>query len=251
MNLSDFLELTVTSGAILAAAAAGALMGGLVRGFSGFGGALVMAPVLSLLFAPAEAVAMVLAIEMAGYVQLLPQAARHVRWREVGPMVAVATLCVLPGVWVVTSIQPSLMRRAISGIVVALAVLLISGARLRRRPGLPTGLSVAALSGFLEGLAGTAGPPVLLYWYAGPDSAATNRFNVIGYAVVLDALALAVFGAHGVLTPETIARLLVLIPTSIIGTALGGVGFRRTNEHVQRRTGLALILVIGLFGLLY
>lgn len=237
--------------AALAGGAAAAALAGVVRGLTGFGGALVMAPILSLLFGPAPAVAMVVAVELAGYLQLLPGAARHIRWREVAPMGA-AALALLPlGVYGVVHVEPLAMRRAIGAIVTVLAALLLLGWRARRRPGLGAALGVSALSGLLEGLAGTPGPPVVLFLFAGPDSAAANRHQLIGYFTVLDLAALGLLAWHGALDGPTLARTALLVPLSLGGTWLGGRLALRSGERTLRAAALVLVLAIGLFGLLY
>jgi hypothetical protein len=237
--------------AALAGGAAAVVLAGLVRGLAGFGGALVMVPILSLLFGPAPAVAMTIAIELVGYVQLLPGAARHIRWREVAPMGAAALAALPLGVYGVVHVDAEAMRRVIGGVVVLLALLLMLGWRARRRPGLPAALGVSALAGLLQGLAGTPGPPVVLYLHAGPNSAAGNRQQLIGFFLVLDLAGLALFAWQGVFAAGALQRTLLLIPVSIVATWAGGYLFRRAPEALLRPLALALILLIGLAGLLY
>lgn len=235
----------------LAIAGAAALAAGVVRGLVGFGGALVMVPILSLLFGPAPAVAVVIALELLGFLQLLPGAVRHVRWRELAPM-SVAALAVLPlGAWLVVHVAPEVMRRTIGGIVVALGLLLLWGRRAARRPGLPAALGVAGVSGLLQGLAGTPGPPVVLFLLAGPDSAAANRHQLVGYFAVLDTAGLLLFAAQGTVDGLMLGRIALLLPLSVAGTWLGARLFYRAREALLRRLALALIIAIGLLGLLY
>jgi hypothetical protein len=110
---------------------------------------------------------------------------------------------------------------------------------------------VAGLGGLLQGLSGTPGPPIVLYYYAGPDSAAVNRHQLIGFFTLLDAAGLALFGWHGTLDPVTLARIAVLIPLSAAGTWLGGHLFHQAGEALLRRMALALVAGVGLFALLY
>jgi hypothetical protein len=72
----------------LLAAAAIAAAAGVVRGITGFGGAMVMAPPLALLLGPAVAVPVVLALESIAAAPMLVQTRREVRWPLVGPMLA-------------------------------------------------------------------------------------------------------------------------------------------------------------------
>ena len=61
-----------------------ALFNGLIHGYTGFGGALLMVPLLSLLYGPVDAIGMVGIAMICGSVQLYPAAARMAAWRELG-----------------------------------------------------------------------------------------------------------------------------------------------------------------------
>jgi uncharacterized membrane protein YfcA len=232
-------------------AAGSVALSGAVRGFAGFGGALVMSPLLSLLYGPSAAVAMVVAIELVGFLQLLPGAAPRIRWREIAPMAAAALLALPLGVSLVVSLDPQVMRRAIGGIVTGLGLLLLLGRRLAVRPALPAALGVAGLSGLLQGLAGTPGPPVVLYLFAGPDPAGENRRQLIGYFALLDLAGAGIFALRGVYTPEIGWRIAALLPLTLLGTWLGAALSRRVGERGSRLAVLGLILAVGLAGMLY
>ena len=49
------------------------IVAGLLRGFTGFGGAIFAVPVLSLIYGPATAIAVVLASGVVGTIQLVPE----------------------------------------------------------------------------------------------------------------------------------------------------------------------------------
>ena len=55
---------------------------GIVRGFSGFGLALIAVPLLSLLLPPAEVVPIIFVLSIIVAAQLLPQVWRDVEWRS-------------------------------------------------------------------------------------------------------------------------------------------------------------------------
>ena len=66
----------------LAIAAVVAAFSGIIHGYTGFGAALVMAPLLSLLFGPVEAIAVMVISALLGSVHVYPGAARLALWRE-------------------------------------------------------------------------------------------------------------------------------------------------------------------------
>ncbi len=56
------------------------LVAGLMRGFAGFGSAMLMAPIFAILFGSADMVVTVVAIELVVSVQLFPQVSRPTAW---------------------------------------------------------------------------------------------------------------------------------------------------------------------------
>ena len=58
------------------------LVSGVMRGFSGFGGAMLVVPVLSIVYSPREAVAISAGLGLIANLQLLPGALRITQWRQ-------------------------------------------------------------------------------------------------------------------------------------------------------------------------
>ena len=63
-----------------------AFVAGLMRGFSGFGAALTIAPILAVIVGPKAAIPAILFLMMATSVQLAPKAFRDVSWPTVIPL---------------------------------------------------------------------------------------------------------------------------------------------------------------------
>ena len=103
---------------------------GLVRGFTGFGGALVMVPVLSLVLGPGAALAAVCASGVPVILQLLPAALRHGERGFVLPFAAAAFAAAPAGTWVLVAVPPAAMKIAISLAVLAMTAMMAWGWRL-------------------------------------------------------------------------------------------------------------------------
>src|SRR5215475_7230402 len=99
--------------------AAVACIAGMVRGFAGFGAAMLMTPVFSALHGPAVGVAICLLLEIVVALPLLPGVVRLVDWRRNG---------------VLTISEPEPMRWVISAIVLVAVLLLASGWRYSGKP---------------------------------------------------------------------------------------------------------------------
>ena len=101
------------------------LAAGLMRGFSGFGSGMLMVPILSILFGPPQAVAIVILLELVVSVQLLPGAYRFAHWRSIAAMSLAATLTIPLGTYGLVNRHPTLLRRSIAWVLSVFLVLLL------------------------------------------------------------------------------------------------------------------------------
>jgi uncharacterized protein len=220
-----------------------ACIAGMVRGFAGFGAAMLMTPVFSALYGPAVGVALCLLLEIAVALPLVPRVWRLVDWRRIGLLLLAAAAGVPFGNMTLMRVEPEPMRWAISAIVLGAVLLLASGWRFRGEPKVATTLAAGASSGFLNGLSGMAGPPIAFYYLAGADAAAQVRANLTTYFVFVDLLAIAAFAWHDLIDWSTGVHGLVLAPAVMLGGVIGERLFPLASELFYRR--LALVLLVG------
>src|SRR5712675_56452 len=106
---------------------------GLMRGFAGFGSAMLMAPIFAILFGSADMVVTVVAIETIVSLQLFPQVRRQADWKTLAPMSLAACLAMPFGVWALASVDKGTIVTAVSAIIVAFVILMWTGWRYRGR----------------------------------------------------------------------------------------------------------------------
>lgn len=215
----------------------------MVRGFAGFGAAMLMTPIFSALYGPAVGIALCLLLEIAVALPLVPRVLPLVDWRRIGLLLLAAAVGVPLGNLVLTAFEPEPMRWAISGIILSAVAMLASGWRFSGRPNAGTTLAAGATSGFLNGLSGMAGPPIAFYYLAGTDSAASVRANLTTYFIFVDLLALATFVSRDLIGWSTGVQALFLAPAVILGGLVGERLFPLASEAFYRR--LALLLLVG------
>jgi uncharacterized membrane protein YfcA len=224
-------------------AAVVAVVAGMVRGFAGFGAAMVMTPVLSALYGPAVGVALCLLLEIVVVLPLLPKVVSIVDWRRIGVLSAAAVVGAPLGNFLLTEVAPEPMRWTISAIVLGAVVMLASGWRYHGKPHLSATLAAGAGSGFLNGLSGMAGPPVIFYYLAGREASEQVRANLTTYFLFVDLVAISMFAARGLVGWSTGVQGLFLAPAVIVGGLLGERLFPLASERFYRR--LALVLLVG------
>ena len=238
--MPDLLTLSFAISAVVACIA------GMVRGFAGFGAAMLMTPIFSALYGPAVGIALCLLLEIAVALPLLPAVVRLVDWRQIALLLLAAVVCVPAGTFVLTLTEPDPMRWAISAIILGAVALLASGWRYRGRPRPATTLAAGALSGFLNGLSGMAGPPIAFYYLASQETAAHVRANLTTYFVFVDLAAIAVFASRGLIGWNTGVQGLLLAPAVMLGGVLGERLFPLASERFYRRLALALLVAVAI-----
>jgi len=227
-----------------------ALAGGLVRGTTGFGAAMVMTPALALLMGPKVAVPVTLLLETFAAATMLPAAAAIASWRVIGPIGATAVLAVPLGGWLLIGAEPQTVRRLIAGTVIVFSLALLSGRRYRGTPRLATSLALGALSGAMLGATSIGGPPVILYLLSGSDPAAVIRANLTLYVVLISAAGLVMLGFAGLLDGSTIHVALTLAVAFIGGVVVGSRLFARFSDQRFRQLTMLFMFLVSLFVLL-
>src|SRR4051794_41965682 len=109
------------------------MLAGLVRGFSGFGSALVLSPSLAALYGPQVAVPVALVLELALAVPLVPRVRHLVDWRRIALLCVAAPLTVPLGARLLAIVDPEALRWAI------FALVFLAGAPPRAPSTLPGG----------------------------------------------------------------------------------------------------------------
>jgi uncharacterized membrane protein YfcA len=242
--MPDFLAISFLTAAVVAAIA------GMVRGFAGFGAAMMMTPVFTALYGPEVGVSLCLLLEIAVALPLLPRAVKYVDWRRIGLLMIAAVAGAPLGNMVMTRVPAEPMRWAISAIVLTAVGLLASGWRFHGQWRPPVTLGIGVISGFLNGLSGMAGPPIAFYYLAGNETVERVRANLTTYFIFVDAIALLVFAGRGLVHWNTGVLGLCLAPAVIAGGLLGERLFPLASEKFYRRLALCLLVAVAIGSLI-
>ncbi|MDE0779135.1 MAG: sulfite exporter TauE/SafE family protein [Alphaproteobacteria bacterium] len=220
---------------------------GLIRGFSGFGSALINAPILSLIWGPTVGVPIAALVEIAPAIQLTPKAVKIAHWNTVWALAIPAVILMPLGTFILVSVPADDMRRAIGAIVLVAALILWSGWRYRGPRGTGPAIGVGLFGGALAGATGVAGPPVILYLMSSDDSPALTRANLISYFTIILAGFVVVLAAKGLITVEVAWLIGVLLLPFVVGTAIGTKMFPLASERTFRIIALTTLTVSSLY----
>ena len=228
---------------------AGTVLAGFVRGFSGFGTALVFMPVAGQLMSPVWALTVLVVMDVFGPIPNLPRARRDGNLRELVLLCAAMILALPLGLMVLASIRPELFRYAVSALALLVPILLLAGLRYRGPLSAPILLGTGGLSGFLGGVVGVPGPPVILLYLASTRLAAQVRANILIYLFMFDLVLIAVLALQDRLEAvPVILGLLLALPVMLANMA-GAAIFRPERERLYRAAAYVVIAAAAISGL--
>jgi uncharacterized membrane protein YfcA len=232
-----------------AVAAAVALLSGLVRGFSGFGSALVYVPLISAIYGPKVAVPTILLIDTLCSLPWAIKAAPACNRREVFGVAIFGTLAIPLGVAALVYVDPLSLRWLIAVLVLIALITLIVGWRYHGKPNWPAMAATGITSGFGGGAVQIAAPPLLIFWLGGQNGAATVRANIMVYFIWTGFLGIALYAWTGLFDTQTIMLAVLFGIPFALALGFGAKWFHRASEQHYRRVAYLIIAISGLVSL--
>ncbi|MEM6587259.1 MAG: sulfite exporter TauE/SafE family protein [Pseudomonadota bacterium] len=222
---------------------------GLVRGFSGFGTALIFVPVANIFLDPKQVIVVIALTGIASNAVILPRAWRQGSRGEVGLLVAAALLMVPLGLMALDILDQITIRWIITGVAGGMLAALIAGWRYSGAVNTPTILCIGAAAGVIGGLTGLTGPVVILFYLAGQAVAQSVRANTILFLAALDVVLIANLMWQGAVTWNLLALAVVLAVPYATTTLLGQRLFHPDYEKIYRHVAYAVIALAVVSGL--
>ena len=215
---------------------------------SGFGFALIGAPLVAVLAGPKAAVVGLAMIGLVLVAQLSLRGRGHVDRPTVGVVTVAAILGMPLGLFVITHADERVLTFAIAMAVIAFSLLLWRGARL------PAGRGTDAVAGFTAGIlstsTGTSGPPIVIALSAKRLEPMVFRATISAIFLVQGSASLVFFAIGGQITRDAVWVALAGLPGVILGSIVGERGFRRLDTPTFRRVVLGMLLLSGVVALL-
>jgi uncharacterized membrane protein YfcA len=219
-----------------------------VRGFSGFGSALIYIPLMAAIYGPREAAATLVLID---FLSALPPAitARNTcNWRDIIPVSIASMLCIPLGTMLLLVVDPAILRWAIAVLVLSLVAVLVTGWRYRGKPRLGIKLAVGAVAGVGAGATQVGGPPLIIYWLS-TEMPVVMRANLLVYFQISGAALIVSYILQRVFDENVIALALILGPTFAIALAIGVYFFRGASDQLYRNVAYVIVTLAAIVSL--
>ena len=221
------------------------VFGGFLRGFLGFGSALLIVPVLSIILSPLEAIVIFMLIEIPNTAYLMPSACREFDAKSVFLMIVGIIITVPFGALALISIDPNIMRMVISIMVLIMVGLLASGWKIKAGIGPISMFMTGLVGGLAHGATGVGGPPLITVLLSKGDHDTRTRANIVislNTLTIMGAITLLVFGA---MSSQLFLASCILGPLYVASTAIGARYFYSSRNILFRRAALLVLALLA------
>lgn len=227
----------------------GALLAGIVRGFAGFGTAMIYLPFAAQVLGPFEALTTLMVKDIIVPMMHVPRAIKEGHPKDVLRLGAGALVTVPIGVFVLSLIEPVVFRWAVSLVALILLIMLMLGVRYRGKLTPPLIYGTGGLGGFLTGSVGIPGPPVIMLYIASTLPVKAVRANNMLYLIVADIILVGVLAWKGLLVASALVLGLLMILPYSLGNVIGAAIFRPEAEKFYRLAAYVIIAGSAILGL--
>ncbi|MGX0976586.1 putative membrane protein YfcA [Roseovarius sp. MBR-51] len=222
---------------------------GIVRGFTGFGTALIFVPVAGMFLPPQIIVGVITLTGIASTSALLPRAWKHADRREVAVLACAALVTVPVGLWLMAQLDPVSIRWVVAVVGSVTLGALITGWRFSGHVSRPMLVAIGGVAGVIGGLTGLTGPVVILFYLAGQSVAQSVRANTILFLAALDVVIVVNLLLRGAVNGQIFLLALVLAVPYFITSLIGQSLFDPRHERLYRWVAYGVIGLAVLSGL--
>ena len=230
--------------------AAAALLASVLSSVTGFGGAIIMLPALTLAFGVRDAVPILTVAQLLGNASRVGFNRREVAWPVVGWFALGGVPFAVAGGIVFADAPLPVLTRLVGGFLLVIVAYRCVGPK--RTSPLPcwSFAPVGAAGSFLSALAGTVGPLMAPFFLAFGLVKGAYIGTEAMTAVVMHATKLAVYSNTDILTTEIVIIGLLLGAVMVVGTDLGKRVVDRVSEKTFAHVIEAVMVGAGLYFLL-
>jgi uncharacterized membrane protein YfcA len=226
-----------------------ACLGMFVQSTVGFAGALLAVPLLSLLWAPREAVPIYILVMIAVNPFVIWESRRHIQW----PIVRTLLITALPtnflGVWALDKLPSTHIRLFVSVVTLTFGLLFLLNIPIRFKDTSVRLAGAGALSGFLGGSIAASGPPVVLYALAQEWKKDEMRATLLTCYFLLNVSTSLFTISRGMVDSKGAVQALAAVLPVLVVSRLGIRLKNRLSESTFRRAVLGVILFAGVLGI--
>ncbi|MCB1389624.1 MAG: sulfite exporter TauE/SafE family protein [Rhodobacteraceae bacterium] len=220
-----------------------------VRGYSGFGYPVLVIAAGAFVAHPLWLIPVAVLGDLVLCIQHGRAARPDVHWPTVWRLAAGAVVGLLPGIWVLAQIDEATARIAVSLVVLAASLVMLSGWVLPGHAGPSATLGMGVVSG-LAAPAGVAGPPAVMLVAALGLAPLAFRATLLAYFVLLDTMTFAQFGLAGRVDASVLGATALSVPLVVAGSWWGARRAVGADPARFRRITIGVLMAMAAIGLI-
>ena len=222
----------------------------IIQGLTGFGFALVSAPIMMFLLSPEAVVPIVVTHGLVINLIILFEARKWVNLKRIWPLMLAGTAGVPIGTYLLIALDASILKIFIGAVIIPFAIALLAGFKKPIKSEKLAFAPVGITSGLLASSTSLSGPPVILFFVNQGLEKRIFRANLVAYFTVLSLAAILAFVIGGVITTTVINYTLWLLPAAILGAMTGIKLTPKVSEKLFRNIALVIVIIAGLLSIL-
>jgi uncharacterized protein len=225
----------------------GAMAGGFVNGLTGFGTGMTAMPIWLFALSPVLAAQLAAAASVAGQLTTLRSIWPLISIRTVAPYVLAGLVGVPLGVWLLPHLDPVAFKLGVGSMIVTYCLIMQFAAHRLRVKG--SNIFTEALVGFIGGIgggiAGLAGPPLIVWASSRGMSKDDKRALFQAFNLTILAAMLVASAVAGMIDWPFIRTVMISLPATLLSARLGHWVYARLNERRFDALVLALLAISG------
>lgn len=223
---------------------------GTIRGYSGFGFAIIAIIGMNLFFDPQQSVAVVLMLDLLCSIGLWRKAMQQADFQMLKYLISGAVMGIPIGYSVLLLIPADVLKFLICLGILGLAMLLFSEIKLLDGDKASAKIGSGIISGICTSSASAGGPIVIYYMLSSKLSPQTQRATLILFFIISDLLACIALLMGGMVDTQIVKIVAILIVPALIAVRIGQSLFFRKPPKSLKSFALPIIIVVAIVGMI-
>jgi uncharacterized membrane protein YfcA len=224
------------------------LIASIIRGFNGFGFSATCMSGFSFILPAIEIVPIILALEVAISVFMIPYIWNKIDWRFVFKILLGIIIGSPIGLYLLKHLNPQTIHLSVCFLIIFFSILLMKGYFNKKIDNNYGKFFTGLVSGTLNGLTTLGGMPVALFLLITSIQPAVIRGSLAALFFVTDIYAFVLSFFSGIVDMTTIYRVIPLIIILPLGVFIGDKFFVKSKEETYRKIVFYFLIAISTFG---
>lgn len=222
---------------------------GLVRGFTGFGTAMIFVPIGTQFLPTADVVFLMAITGLISTAALFSSAWKISDKGEVGALAIAASVAVPVGLWLMAQLDGLTLRWILSCVIGLTLLAVITGWRWKGDLNWRGRFAIGGVAGTIGGMTGLTGPAVIVFYLANARDVSRVRANTIVFLAILDLVIVTNLIFDGIANWQTLWIAAILAGPYLVTTLIGKALFDPNLERLYRLASYSVIGMAVLIGL--